>query len=184
MKRWLFLFLFTLSAQAADAGPYAGLGMFFQNMLKVTESEKATRSLYGEVYLPELVAGYRFWNLFPTFGWTILGKKIPDGEKRRYVMRIDIPYVFPYDAETEIKAGFGMLFHRIRGDGQSVSLRNGSSTSTFYVPSGNRSSATFYLGGGLGLIRNALRFDFDFVLGEPLTRRRSFNFGMRGGYVF
>jgi hypothetical protein len=176
--------LISLPAQAADTGPYAGLGMFFQNMLKVTESEKAARSLYGEVYLPELVAGYRFWNVFPTFGWTILGKKINDGEKRRYVMRIDLPYVFGYDSETELKAGFGMLFHRIRGDGQSVSLRNGSSTSTFYVPSGNRSSATFYLSAGLGLIRNAFRFDFDLVAGEPFSRRRSINFSMRGGYVF
>lgn len=184
MKRWLLIFLFSLSAQGAETGPYAGLGMFFQNMMKVTESERATKSLLGEAYLPELVAGYRFWNLFPTFGWTILGKKIPDGEKRRYVMRLDLPYVFPYDHETEIKAGFGMLFHRIRGGGQSVSLRNGASTSTFYVPSGNRSSATFYLSGGLGLVRNAFRFDFDLVLGGVFTRRRTVNLGIRGGYVF
>lgn len=184
MKTWFLLFLISLPAQAAETGPYAGLGMFFQNMLKVTESEKATKSLYGEVYLPELVAGYRFWNVFPTFGWTILGKKIQDGDKRRYLMRIDLPYVIPYDGETELKAGIGMLFHRIRGEGSSISIRNGGSVSTFYVPSGNRSSATFYLSGGLALVRNAFRFDFDLLLAGPFTRRRSVNFAMRGGYVF
>jgi len=184
MKRWMLLFLFTLPAHAAATGPYAGLGFFFQNMLKVTESEKATRSLLGEAYFPEVVAGYRFWNLFPTFGWTILGKQIQDGEKRRYVMRLDLPYVIPYDAETELKAGIGMLFHRIRGEGSDISIRNGGGTSTFFVPSGNRSSAVFYLNGGLAIVRNALRFDFDLLLGGPFTRRRSINFGVRGGYVF
>lgn len=185
MKRWILLFLLvSSSAWAAPTGPYAGLGIFFQNMLKVTHSEKATRSLLGEAYAPELVAGYRFWNLFPTFGWTVFGKKINDGEKRRSVMRIDLPYVFPYDPETELKAGVGMLFHRIRGDGGAVELRNGGSTSTFYVPEGNRSSSIFYLSGGLALVRNAFRFDFDLVLGGPFTRRRSVNLGIRGGYVF
>jgi hypothetical protein len=185
MKTLVLLFLFSLSAQASETGPYAGLGTFFQNMMKVTNSETASRDLLGEAYAPEVLVGYRVWHLFPAFGWTVFGRKSNEGDKKRYVMRLDLPYLFPYSNELELKAGLGMFFYRIRGEGGSVSIRNGGSTSTFYVPSGNRSSAFFYFSGGAGLLlRASWRLDFDVLLGEPLSRRRSFNLSLRGGYVF
>lgn len=188
MKKLLYLLILLALPNAAFAfgpgQPYAGLGFFFQNMFKVTDSPTAAKSPFGEVYVPELVLGYKLPLVFPSLAWTILGKKIDDGEKRRSVIRLDVPFLFPL-SEVELKGGLGILLSRVHGDASTVTLRNGGSTSDFYVPEGSRASRLFYLVAGAAYtLRAPLRFDLDLIVTGPLSKRRSLNISLRGGYVF
>jgi hypothetical protein len=187
MRKFFFLTLFFPGIALAEfkEGVYASAGMFFQNMFKVSCGPCASRSAVGEVYLPELVVGYRTKNLLPTLAVTISGNKANDGDMQRSTVRLDLPYLFPHNESIEWKAGLGYLVYRLKSDGATVTLRNGSSTSTFYVPAGTISGSQFYVMGGMGyLLEKGIRFDLDVILGNLLTTKRTLNFSLRGGYVF
>jgi len=70
MRKLLCLIILLALPNAAFAfgpgQPYAGLGFFFQNMFKVTDSPTAAKSPFGEVYIPELVLGYKLPLVFPS----------------------------------------------------------------------------------------------------------------------
>lgn len=174
-----------LASAEFKEGVYASAGMFLQNMFKVSSGPSASRSAVGEAYLPEVVIGYRTKNLLPTLGVTLSGNKANDGEMKRSIVRLDLPYLFPHNDSIEWKAGLGFLVYRLKSDGATVTLRNGSSTSTFYVPAGAQSGSQIYFMGGMGyLLEKGIRFDLDIILGNILTTKRTLNFSLRGGYVF
>jgi hypothetical protein len=184
----LLLTLALFSAGRANAAeinrPYAGLGIFHQNIGKVTDDATAAPSYLGETYFPELVFGWRFERFLPTLGWTILGRKTNDGEKRHSVMRLELPYLFPLFSGIQPKAGMGLMLYQIYGEGSTVTLRNGGSTSNFYVPGGSRTSKIFYAALGGGFEHGNLRADVDLLISGLLTTRRAFHLSLRGGYVF
>lgn len=185
---WLaIVFCLPSSTVAAESkeGIYASAGLFFQNMLKVSSGPTASRSTVGETFLPDFVFGYRVDRWFPTLGLTIPGNKGNDGEMKRTILRIDLPYLFPTSNELEWKAGLGYMIYQLKSDGATVSLRNGSSFSNFYVPAGTQSGSQFYLMGGAAYVfNNGFRADVDLLLGGILTTKRNVNLSLRGGYVF
>lgn len=182
-----FAFYLPNSALAAESkeGIYASAGLFFQNMLKVSSGPTASRSTFGETFLPDFVFGYRVDRWFPTLGLTIPGNKGNDGEVRRTILRIDLPYLFPTSKELEWKAGLGYMVYQLKSDGATVSLRNGSTFSNFYVPAGTQSGSQFYVMGGAAYVFDkGFRADLDLLLGGILTTKRNVNLSLRGGYVF
>jgi hypothetical protein len=182
----LLYFCYGNPARAEPDRPfYLGLGLFFQNVTRVSSSPTAAPSLLGEAYFPELLLGYRLPRLFPTFGWTVLGKAANDGQMRRSLMRLDLPYLFPAGPDqVQAKAGLGFLFQRLHGPASVESLRNGPIVSDFYVPGGTRSSRLLYLSGGAAFGRGRWRFDLDLLATGLLSSRRAFHLSLRSGYAF
>lgn len=168
-------------------GYFVGLGTVSQNMGKVGYNEKGQRALAGESYFPEIVFGWRADSVFPSIGWTAFGNRGKDGAKRHSLVTFSLPFVFAKaDRSVEWKLGAGLQAYRVHGPGGPVVLRNGAATSTFYVPSANRFSLTYFLlaGAGLRLGDGGWRVDADFTLGGVLSRRRAVGLMIRGGYVF
>lgn len=168
-------------------GYFVGLGTISQNMGKVGHNEKGQRALTGEAYFPELIFGWRTDSVFPAIGWTPFGNRGKDGAKRHSLITFSLPFVFADAGRAlEWKLGAGLQAYRVHGPGGPVTLRNGATTSTFYVPSANRFSLTYFLlaGAGLRLGDGGWRVDADFTLGGALSRRRAVGLMIRSGYVF
>ncbi|RYZ99270.1 MAG: hypothetical protein EOP11_19685 [Proteobacteria bacterium] len=166
-------------------GFYAGAGLLSMNLLKSATGEKASRSLFGDTYFPEITFGYRFGDWFPLIGYSLFGKANPEGSKRRGTLRVQVPYVFSTDESAlEWKAGLGFLVHRFYGAGGPAELGNGVGRQTYYVPEDGSNARLLYLVGGLGLKAERIRYDFDLIISGVLSARRAFHFSAGAGYVF
>jgi hypothetical protein len=168
MKKFLLLFLCALPAEAATT---VGIGAVAQNMGKVTTSADASKSLTGSTYLPELSVGWRIQSgamgFYPSLGLTILAKKSPEGGQKKSIYTLALPAIFAAGANLELKAGPALQIYSIKGSGGTSEQNNGSSTATFYLPSGSVSSRVFYLDLGLAWLSKQIRGDLDFLITAP-----------------
>ena len=85
-------------------------------------------------------------------------------------------YNFEYNwsSNIDLRYGLGTFLNRISGDGSTLTLNNGSSTSNFYVPSELQTSYTSSLNFGLKLNVSSnwlLRFDTQIMRFASSTRR-------------
>lgn len=172
--------------EAPRVGVFLGGGFFFENMLKVSSTDAGSRSLLGEAYFPELKMGYRFGNWFPLLGYTPLGNRSGEGNKRRGLVRLQMPYVFfPVGySGWEWKAGPGILIHRIYGEGGGVALRNGGQAKVYYTPTGTSTTRLLYVTGGAAYVEENWRYDVDLIVTGILSTRRAFSLSFGAGYVF
>ena len=138
------------------------------------------------MYFPELQLGYRYGPWLPALSFTPVSKRAGDGDRRRSVLRLHLPYQFPLaDTPLAVRAGGGLLVHRLHGEGGSVELRNAGNLQTFYVPSETRTLRIFYLSAGLGLTLHPRWIgNLDLLVSGPLSRRRAVSLSLGGGYVF
>lgn len=172
---------FVYSADALSA-PTLGVGAVAQNMMKVSTSAKAERGLTGATYLPELSIGWHLGSWYPSIGYTLIAKKSPEGGQKKTLITLAFPLTF--GADVEWKLGPALQIYRIKGSGGTSEQNNGSSTATFYLPNGSKSSRTLYLDLGAGFTAKNLRFDLDFFTTGILSQRFSVTGIARFSYVF
>ena len=162
-KFWMIIIVNTVVLSQANA--LVGAGTFAPNFLK------AQTAMDGERSRLEL-------NPFISFDYVF---KLP----RNHYFDPEIGYVFNQDAEDEtthstlfllynlefpvhpqvlLRYGFGTFISKVGGDGQALTMNNGTTTATFYTPSESHTSYTSSLNLGVKYFfdkKLASRFDLN-----------------------
>lgn len=186
MKPILFLLAFFSANALADTT--LGIGVVAQNMSKTTNNPAASRSLTGTLYQPELSVAYAIGGksgigFLPSLGYTVLGKKSPEGGQKKSMLTLAFPAVLT-KGKLELKAGPAVIFYQIKGTGGDSVQNNGSSTATFYLPGDTKTSRVFYLDLGIGQTFGLIRADLDAFLTGILGNRFALTGIARLSYVF
>jgi hypothetical protein len=84
----------------------------------------------------------------------------------------------------DLRVGPGVYFYMISGQGGSVVLDNGNSTSEFYSPGFTSTARMFYLSAGTGLELGAFRLDADAVFLNTFSRLRTISGYLTFSYGF
>lgn len=168
--------LFFTSAQASTF--FLGTGATLYNMGKITSTDDASTSLLGQFYLPlTLTASFSLnprLKLIPQISYTPLGVKSADEITKR-ILTAGISTGYFTSPRTQLKTGLGLMSYSISGPGGTVQRSNGTSTSTFALPSTSVSTQTIYLDLGLAYLWGPfIRFDVDALVQGAFSSRRSF----------
>lgn len=123
---------------------------------------------------------YQFYDGFsisPEFNFSFLGRKSPDGQvissASSLMFRVCKQALFD---GIDFHLGPGFVAYRISGEGGTQDQSNGSSTSTFGIPSGKRSAVMLTLDLGVGYQMSTSRIEFSLLISEPSdSKKRTIN---------
>lgn len=143
----------------------------------VTSTSDAKKSFIGEIYGP---MGFKY-NFLPftvqltTSKISLISNKDKDNGLSTTLTQLEGNYFFSLDSIVRWKAQMGILSYEMKGSGGQTELRNGTSTSTFDLPSRTTTSQMIYtgVGGGanIGSVNVGLDLNFLSILSNS---RRSF----------
>lgn len=166
---------------------FFGMGLLTYRFGELSEDPTGARSMISAIY-PEISLGGRFylsehWRLAPRVHYTFPGRSIVDDTATASIIYFSIPFIKDFYT-LDLKFGMGLLLYRISGEGGTVELNNGNSTSTFGKPGLSSTSNLFTLEIGVGrLIYEQLRFDMDLFATTPVDASRR-SLGMRAGVSY
>jgi hypothetical protein len=178
MKRIFMLFLFfSLNSHA-----HFGVGAMVNHFNKVQTKLNGTRNktdftpyFHLSYPLPFFVDSLFF---IPEAGY--LSPKKGENDYKKYQSYILANFGYALNDNHIIKAGVGIFYTKLKGEGGTVVLNNGSSTSVFYKPHGSSKSKNLSLNLGYEFFfqtNTSLRTDA-FVLGFASSKKRSFNYAL------
>lgn len=151
MKKIVFILLYVTSYNAFSFSPmWVGVGSTTRNMSTAqsdsnggTTKFKFNPTLLVGATLPTLFSGYFF---SPAIGF---GKHSTEDDASRTEILLQYHISQPISSLFVLQYGFSNTITKISGKGGTVSLNNGSSTTSFYTPSASKTSymASLDLGG-------------------------------------
>lgn len=178
------------AAQAATGFAFGG-GLIAQNSFgRTTNTSDGAASTFGSYIYPlgimyefELFSGYR---VAPSLWYTPMTRSSGGATAQTTYMHLSLPVIFNlYGNEIQMTAGPGLSMYTIKGAGGTKSLNNGTSTSTFGVPSGTSSVKTMTADLGFAYTMSNHRLALDFYIeGFMSSTKRTFNVGLNYLYFF
>jgi hypothetical protein len=178
---WVFLVVFLVPGfSAAEVGYTPGFGIMSSNIFKITGSETGSMSLIGDLdfygYHKLKIGDSSSLAFVPMVGlttWFLTGSTADDGSN---VLRFHMGIHFEkqVSSSSDLHFGTGILWHRVSGDGQTLTLPNGNSTADFYAPAGESVARMLFLDIGIKLSTTSeTGAFFNLMLIDPLSNRRT-----------
>lgn len=166
-----------VASTSASARPsvLVGLGLLANEVGRRSGSSSGATSLLGSPYLNfSLIGEFQVepsWYFSPVLAYTFFGSKGADTDEKTSFM------TFALRAEKrlsdfELHAGPGVLIEKVSGEGGTTTLKNGTSTAVFGLPSGSQSSLMTLIDLGIGSDVNVIHYTLDvYLVGLASTRR-------------
>lgn len=158
---------------------FVGSGVISQYSKRTAANSTGGTTLLATNALDLLVQG-RFalgstgWGWSPTFSLTPISKSGANAGETSRLMTLDLRALWEPGSGFDLHFGPGLLFQTLSGSGGTVVLNNGTSTSTFGLPSGSVTTRIFYFDLGLGFqIVEWIRLDLDALVSGILSSRRA-----------
>ena len=169
------------AAQAETEMPmlYVGGGIIDHNANRAsTSATTGATKTFGEVYPHAAVMGMfgldSDWSISPYFYYGLTSKKSPEGGVKSSVYALGIRALYQLIDEIDVHLGPSALFYHLSGKGGTVVLSNGSSTSTFGIPSTSVTSRVISWDAGFGIRYDIVRLDAGvFVSGLLSSTKRA-----------
>lgn len=158
------------------ANLYFGPGIFIPYAGRLSNSSTGSPSIFSPI-LPDLVLTGQFSSLWdfgisPVLGYTVFGHKSVDGgEKSTY-----LPFALRINKSFglfDFRFGPGVLFYSISGAGGTSVQSNGSSTTTYALPSNSTTSRLLFFDMGTGINFDPFRVDLDGLISGTFSSRRA-----------
>lgn len=176
----------TQEVRAGDPELFVEFGSQFANLLKVTRSPTASRSLLGTHQFYLSLAG-KLGRFRPEIGLNPIARNGKGDTHRSRHWGIQVPFVVASTNRTEWKVGAALWMHTVSGSGGDITLTDGTGTSTFSKPGRSSTSRTLAFVGGLTTpigYHPRLFLDADLNLLSPLSTRRSAHLLIQLGWKF
>jgi hypothetical protein len=143
---------------------YLGAGAIGHDAGKVaTDATSSSKPILGDIYTHATLMTFLkvsdFWDLSGDFHYAIPYKKSPEGGETSTIFGGGLRVFYRITNGLDVHLGPGVQFYQINGNGGTVSLNNGSGSSTFAIPSGSSTSRILYLDTGLGVSFGQIRLD-------------------------
>lgn len=167
----------TVSVSSSSSMVYAGLSVLsHQAGVASTSATEETKPFLGPLYSGLVLEGqfnvWEDWSFVPVFGMTLFGRKSPEGEEKTSVTILSLRASKPFAESWSFHVGPGFKTYTIKGTGETVQQKNGSSTSTFGTPDDVRSSSTWMIDTGISYQFEPYRAEFSLLLAEPLHSKK------------
>jgi hypothetical protein len=163
---------------------YVGVGYFSENAYyKIQENSTAQTQFLGTADYP-LVGLYHYelgdgYFLEPQIGYNFLGRSAAGNSATATILNFMVPYGTTFSVfgltGFDWTLGPGLLRRTLVGSGGTVTLNNGTGTTTFAMPSSSNSSTTLTLNAGLAYVFSGNRFAFDIISEGYLSKKLNFN---------
>lgn len=144
MGLWLTCVPLCAEAAASKGANYFALdaGLFSNNVVgkaQALEEDQTQVSHYS--FYARLRRGFHLGKNF--FFEPALGTLVPwytgvDGNTKQFTFHTDVPFSIPIFSFLKLRMGPGLEWQWIVTKAETISLNNGTSTSDFYIPGGNR----------------------------------------------
>lgn len=174
-------------AHAVIASTYSlfgRVGFMQDNFMRVSTADSGSKGIIGGP-LPAIGLSYRIGSFMPGVSYTILGRSAASDTSKAKLLAFDLPYIWSFFDSFEFKTGVGLIMKTISGEGGTVQLNNGNSTSNFARPGRSVTSTTGFLHLGAGFpSTNALRFDMDLWVSGAFSSRRAFTLYLSAAWGF
>jgi hypothetical protein len=161
--------------QAAPARSYElGLGMTSYQLQRTTRSE--TGQIQAE--------GTSFYHLHAQYHWAVGSSYLSPyfhymppslwaaesaaKSSQTSLTGLGISWTKPVSTRWDLTTGPLLLRYSVKGKGGLVTLNNGESTSTFFLPSEEKTSQTIVWQGGAAFLYDPLRYSLDLLIHAPL----------------
>jgi hypothetical protein len=165
---------------------YFGANVIAHQILKASGDVTGASSPVASV-LPGFGFAFRLpikdaWAFMPSVSFTLLGRETQDESATVRLLPLQLDLVRRVGA-FDFRAGPGVLMTIISGNGGTLKLDNGTTTSDFARPAGLATSTLLYLGLGAGSeVGGKLRWDATLLLQSILSERRAFSVMGQVGY--
>ena len=149
---------------------------------QLTTSPDASKTLFGEMYLP-LGARYEIqtldgWIMRPGLLTTLLPlfpRRSPDQALTKDYIIFDFPLYFERSPTFAWKAGAGLYWYQMKGSGGKMTLDNGTGTAEFDLPSRTQTAKLFALDAGAAWTINENHLEIDLIsFGFFSNQKRTF----------
>lgn len=165
MEAWCYAFGSTYSF---------GAGIFNHNAGKTaTDATSTAKPFWNEVYTQLSLTSIHpinfDWAFSPTFFYALPSKKSPEGNSSSSVFGLNLRGLYLLSSGWDIHFGLGLLYYRIVGTGGTVTLSNGSGTSTYASADKTKSSNQFALDLGGAYTYQGWRFEASLLVTNALA---------------
>lgn len=163
---------------------FGRVGLMQDNFMRVSTADSGSKGIIAGP-MPALGLSYRIGSFMPGVSYTILGRSAASDTSKAKILAFDLPYIWSFFDSFELKTGAGLMMKSISGDGGTVQLNNGNSTSSFARPGRSVTSTTAFLHLGAGLpYSDAVRFDMDLWVSGAFSSRRAFTLYLSAAWGF
>ncbi len=176
---------------AASSRSYElGLGMTEYQWQRTTESETGAISSSGTPFY-HLHAQYH-WAVGSAFfspylhymPSTLWASTTAAKSSKSSLTGLGLPWTKPIHLRWDFVTGPLLLRYTVKGDGGPITLNNGESTSTFYLPGEERTSQSFVWQVGGAFVYDPMRYSLDLLLHAPFdSEKRSYSLMINLGWT-
>ena len=166
--------------RAATSGTsYIGGGLTLANFAKTTATNDASLSLIGKGYYIPIQYTYFFNILDRPAGvrasYTPIPRESSDGAGSSTILQFSMNKYHNFESGMgDFNYGLGYIIKSFNGKGGSLSLPNGTGTSTFYRPDKNVSTNNFIIETGVSLNNDTSRYSAELFFSQLFSERRSY----------
>ena len=173
-----------LSVEAYGSTPgqtlYLGAGILNRNSGAVaTDATNSSLPLFGELYGQVAISAFfdlgRSFSLSPDLHYTPIGLIESDTLETTRILAGAVRVNYSTSRTFDLHLGPGLQFYTISGEGGTIDLSNGASTTTFGRPDSSATSISIYWDGGIGFNFDSLRIEASVWAVGLLTSRRTFS---------
>ncbi len=179
----------SFSAMAKRHAFYFGLDVYSKSVLKSTSTSSAKKDLLSPIQFPLLI-GYTYaYNydirLAVFLDYTLIAKSGPDSNQKETNLLFRSAYTrLIAKSDLEWKLGLLLKQTKVIGEGGTLILNNGSSTSTFYSPGETITSNIFATELGINyFFKEKLSWQSSILIEAPLNSKKR-NFSLLTGLVY
>jgi hypothetical protein len=163
-----------------------GIGGYFRDFFRSGRNAKdgsgSGLSLYPVIHLGACFELGDGWALWPAAAWSPLGRGGPEDATSTRVLPISLRLRKALES-WEVYAGPGVSYYWISGNGGTMRLSNGSSSTVFGLPDRTVSTRMFTLQLGAGKVVGRLHYNLDFTVAAAFSSaRRSADMLLSVGY--